>query len=71
MVHQEVVTDDDSASVRETQADYNTEYLTMNYGKFLKILAKQTDLPVNLLNNLMVKAIKRLRNNTNYINEKH
>lgn len=70
MVHQEVVTDENSASVRETQADYNTEYLTMNYGKFLKILAKQTDLPVNLLNNLMVKAIKHLRNNTNYINEK-
>lgn len=42
----------------------------MHYGQFLKILAKQTDLPVNLLNNLMIKAIKRLRNNTNYINEK-
>lgn len=70
MVHQEVVTDNSSASVRETQADYNTEYLTMKYGKFLKILAQQTDLSVNLLNNLMIKAIKRLRNNTNYINEK-
>ncbi|MPQ38650.1 type III restriction-modification system endonuclease [Lactobacillus plantarum] len=73
MVHQEVVTDSSSASVRETQADYSTEYLTMKYGKygkFLKILAQQTDLPVNLLNNLMIKAIKRLRNNTNYINEK-
>ena len=42
----------------------------MNYGKFLKILAKQTDLPVNLLNNLMIKTIKRLKGNTNYINEK-
>ncbi len=71
MVHQEVVTDSSSASVRETQADYNTEYLTMKYGKFLKILAQQTDLSVNLLNNLMIKAIKRLRNNTNYINEKN
>lgn len=70
MVHQEVVTDNSSASVRETQADYSTEYLTMKYGKFLKILAQQTDLSVNLLNNLMIKAIKRLRNNTNYINEK-
>lgn len=70
MVHQEVVTDKSSASLRETQADYNTEYLTMKYGKFLKILAQQTDLSVNLLNNLMIKAIKRLRNNTNYINEK-
>ncbi len=69
-VHQEVVTDNSSASVRETQADYSTEYLTMKYGKFLKILAQQTDLSVNLLNNLMIKAIKRLRNNTNYINEK-
>lgn len=70
MVHQEVVTEDSSAFVRETQADYITEYLTMNYGKFLKILAQQTDLPVNLLNNLMIQAIKRLRNDTNYINEK-
>lgn len=70
MVHQEVVTDNSSASVRETQADYNTEYLTMKYGKFLKILSQQTDLSVNLLNNLMIKSIKRLSNNTNYINEK-
>ncbi|MGN1282320.1 MAG: type III restriction-modification system endonuclease [Limosilactobacillus sp.] len=70
MIHQEVVTEQNSVSVRETQADYSTEYLTMNYGKFLKILAKQTDLPVNLINNLMIKAINRLGNNTNYINEK-
>ncbi|MCD2255152.1 type III restriction-modification system endonuclease [Lactobacillus sp. CC-MHH1034] len=70
MVHQEVVTDKSSASVRETQFDYSTGYLTMNYGKFLKILAHQTDLSVNLLNNLMIDAIKRLKNNTNYINEK-
>lgn len=70
IVHQEINTQSGSASVRETQSDYNTDYLTMNYGKFLRILAQQTDLPVNLLNNLMIKAIKRLRNNTNYINEK-
>lgn len=70
MVHQEVDTTSGNAAVKETQADYSAEYLTMNYGKFLKTLAKQTDLPVNLLNNLMIKAIKRLRNNTNYINEK-
>lgn len=69
-VHQEVVTDHNVASVIETQADHSTEYLTMEYGKFLKILAQHTDLSVNLLNNLMIKAIKRLRNNTNYINEK-
>lgn len=70
MVHQEVDTTSGNAVVNETQADYSSEYLTMNYGKFLKILAKQTDLSVNLLNNLMIKAIKRLKNNTNYINEK-
>lgn len=70
MVHQEVDTTSGDAVVKETQADYSAEYLTMNYGKFLKSLAKQTDLPVNLLNNLMIKAIKRLKNNTNYINEK-
>jgi type III restriction enzyme len=70
VVHQEVVTDKNIASVQETQLDYNNEYLTMNYGKFLKGLAKQTDLPLNLLNNLMIKSIRRLQNNTNYINEK-
>ena len=70
MMHQDVATDENSAYIRETQADYKTNYLTMNYGKFLKILAKETDLPVNVLNNLMIKAIKRLKNNTNYINEK-
>ncbi|OYS60752.1 type III restriction-modification system endonuclease [Limosilactobacillus reuteri] len=70
MVHQEVDTTSGNAVINETQADYSTEYLTMNYGKFLKILAKQTDLSVNLLNNLMIKAIKRLKNNTNYINER-
>jgi type III restriction enzyme len=70
MVHQEVDTTTGNAIVKETQADYSTEYLTMKYGKFLKILAMQTDLSVNLLNSLMIKAIKRLRNNTNYINEK-
>ena len=70
IIHQELSTDNNVASVRETKSDNNTKYLTMNYGKFLKILAKQTDLPVNLLNNLMIQAIKRLRNNTNYINEK-
>ena len=70
IIHQEISTDNDQALVRETKSDNNTEYLTMHYGQFLKILAKQTDLPVNLLNNLMIKAIKRLRNNTNYINEK-
>ena len=70
MVYQEVDTESGTAIVKETQTDYNSEYLTMNYGKFLKILAKQTDLSVNLLNNLMIKAIERLGNNTNYINEK-
>ena len=60
---------DDGAEIRETQIDYNATYLTMNYGKFLKILAKQTDLSVNLLNNLMIKAVKRLGGNKNYINE--
>lgn len=70
IIHQEIDTASGEAMVRETPADYSAEYLTMNYGKFLKILAKETDLSVNLLNNLMIKAIKRLRNNANYINEK-
>lgn len=70
VIHQEVITEDETAFIRETQADYSAEYVTMKYGKFLKILAQRTDLSVNLLNNLMIKAIKRLRNNTNYINEK-
>ena len=70
MIHQEISTDENIASVSESKSDFKREYLTMNYGKFLKILAKQTDLPVNLLNNLMIKTIKRLKGNTNYINEK-
>lgn len=70
VIHQEVVTEDETAFIQETQADYRAGYVTMKYGKFLKTLAQQTDLSVNLLNNLMIKAIKRLRNNTNYINEK-
>lgn len=70
IIHQEITTNADVSSVRETQSDYNTEYLTMNYGEFLKILASKTDLSVNLINNLMVRAITRLGNNTNYINEK-
>lgn len=70
IIHQEITTNDNVISVRETQSDYNTEYLTMNYGEFLKILASKTDLSVNLINNLMIRAITRLGNNTNYINEK-
>lgn len=70
IIHQEITTNADVSSVRETQSDYNTEYLTMNYGEFLKILASKTDLTVNLINNLMIRAITRLGNNTNYINEK-
>lgn len=70
MHHQEISNDKNNASVSESKSDFKREYLTMNYGKFLKILAKQTDLSVNLLNNLMIKAIKRLKGNTNYINKK-
>lgn len=70
IIHQKITTNADVSSVRETQSDYNTEYLTMNYGEFLKILASKTDLSVNLINNLMIRAITRLGNNTNYINEK-
>ncbi|MEJ1317685.1 type III restriction-modification system endonuclease [Lactiplantibacillus paraplantarum] len=70
IIHQEITTNAAVSSVRETQSDYNTEYLTMNYGEFLKILASKTDLSVNLINNLMIRAITRLGNNTNYINEK-
>lgn len=70
IIHQEITTNAAVSSVRETRSDYNTEYLTMNYGEFLKILASKTDLSVNLINNLMIRAITRLGNNTNYINEK-
>ncbi|WP_141654635.1 hypothetical protein, partial [Lactiplantibacillus plantarum] len=48
IIHQEITTNAAVSSVRETQSDYNTEYLTMNYGEFLKILASKTDLSVNL-----------------------
>lgn len=70
MTYQKISTDKNIASVNETQFDFKKDYVTMNYGKFLKALAEGTDLPVNLLNNLMINAIKRLKDNTNYINGK-
>lgn len=69
MISQKVVTNN-QASLQETKTDYKNSYLTMNYGLFLKQLAIQTDLPVNFLHQQMVAAIKRLKGNKNYINEK-
>lgn len=69
IVKQGLEYDSSHASVEETKSDYNTPYQHMNYGKFLKILAVQTDLSPNLLNNLMIDALGRLNNDTKYINE--
>lgn len=61
----------DGAYLRETEADFGTNYRTMPYGKFLKQLTMQTDLPVSLLNDLMINTMKtQLDNRKEYINEK-
>lgn len=70
LVHQEVDTSSNHALIHETKSDYKVRYLTMKYGHFLKQLAQGTDLPVSLLNSLMINAMKPLRDNTDYINEK-
>ena len=62
---------DNGACVRETKSDYDHHYRTMPYGKFLRQLTIQTDLPVNLLNDLMIQAMREhLGNRKEYINEK-
>jgi type III restriction enzyme len=70
MITQEIVTADNQVVVRETKADYKDSHLTMKYGPFLKQLATQTDLPVDFIHQQMIVAIKRLKGNKNYINEK-
>lgn len=59
----------DYAVVRDTKYDYNSTYITMNYGKFLQQLAVGTSISVNLLNNLMIEKMAQLDNDKNYINE--
>lgn len=62
---------DNGAYVSETKADYGHHYRTMPYGKFLKQLTLQTDLPVSLLNDLMIQTMRdQLGNRKEYINEK-
>lgn len=69
--HELGVDKDHGAYVSETKADYGHHYRTMPYGKFLKQLTLQTDLPVNLLNDLMVQTMReQLGNRKEYINEK-
>lgn len=59
------------AYISETKIDYAHNYRTMPYGKFLKQLTTQTDLPVKLLNDLMVQTMRdQLGNRKEYINEK-
>ena len=59
------------AYISETKTDYAHNYRTMPYGKFLKQLTTQTDLPVKLLNDLMVQTMRdQLGNRKEYINEK-
>lgn len=56
--------------VNETKSDFNNSYITMKYGEFLKQLTLGTDLPLSIINRNMIEAIKRLGNDTNYINER-
>lgn len=59
-----------STFVNETKSDFNNDYITMNYGEFLKQLTLGTDLPLNVINRNMISAMKRLNNNNDYINER-
>lgn len=59
-----------SIFVNETKSDFNNSYITMKYGEFLKQLTLGTDLPLSIINRNMIEAIKRLGNDTNYINER-
>ncbi|MCK8628387.1 type III restriction-modification system endonuclease [Apilactobacillus kunkeei] len=59
-----------STFVNETKSDFNNSYITMKYGEFLKQLTLGTDLPLSIINRNMIEAIKRLGNDTNYINER-
>lgn len=68
-VQQTIETKDNIASVDKKPIDKDVIHKPIGYGKFLKILTKQTDLPVNLINNLVIKAMRRLGNNPDYINE--
>lgn len=68
MITQEIKVKDDVLLATET--DYRATYLTMKYGPFLKQLATRTDLSVEFLHLQMIAAIKRLKGDKNYINEK-
>lgn len=59
-----------STFVNETKSDFNNSYITMKYGEFLKQLTLGTDLPLSIINRNMIETIKRLGNDTNYINER-
>lgn len=61
---------DTSTFINETKSDLNDTYINMKYGEFLKQLTLGTDLPLSIININMIEAIKRLGNNTNYINER-
>lgn len=67
---QKIDNDKNHLMINETKKDYKVDYLTMNYGLFLKELASQTDLPVQFLHKQMIESVSRLNNNKNYINEK-
>lgn len=69
IVHQKVEVDEEKAIVEDSKTDYNSSYITMNYGQFLKNLAMETDLPVHFLNQQMIIAMKKLDNKDIYINE--
>lgn len=67
---QAVVQNADKVELQSDIEDLQANYDTMNYGDFLESLTKATDLPVNLLNNLMIRAMKRMNNDVRLINDR-
>lgn len=55
------------ATITETESDYQKNYVTMQYGEFLKQLGLRTDLSINLVNRTLVKQNPDL--DLRYINE--
>lgn len=69
IIHQEIKIKG-QATVNETNRGYNSDFVTMKYGDFLKQLAIRTGLQLPLLNELMIQTMKEnLKNDRRYIND--
>lgn len=71
LMHQELRVQANQMIVSESKSDLKSRNRTIKYGQFLKQLAIQTDLPISLLHQQMIRVMaEQLNNDTDYINEK-